>query len=675
MRLTEQLCREQLPGCCVALVGPDELSTLVTATRNIAEQFMRSGSSQGADVRDACADFQDEDESPEDVDARRAQRFSILDFVDWYHQRTDGPSCAGPRGGVVLIIERIEDVKKDVLRDLLNSWGTACSDMGSDKTIPMSVVLGLQRPLRNRFDLFEGEPSVVNLRINDAVSLFDGRQVCSKVLESLALDTSCPLALSPQSISWLQETFERTRSISDVLKSLALLTAHLLSKAPLAALCEPLVEGSPGDPGLRGQFPDDKLLRKMMHDRLKAIGGADVVRLACPDFADIRSGKAVLEEASLAAVESLYWRYHVCNSLDSWDALLCAVEPFYHGKAKLDRFHCLLQAIWPSESSDEDTQQPKEEERVDLLIATLVQRLKSQMTHPELERLHVALLESSGTLDAHLQSRLRALKKGATLASGLQGWFKELRETCLQPLSGNARSVFCAVFDTGHASAVVEPSVSGCQESEDTCSAILLAPLAAGPGYQLEESPPDDVALLYRIFECFSGSLMPVPDIWDEFSKLAPHSADSSSSSELHVRFGQALMALHNMGLHAPITTTQDQRQTGRPFDCWRLRKRCLGRVWLQERRSNHEAGIAAITEASLRSEETAEVEDVWTQHADPQPVAQTVPPAFLGRPMFKRLLGPAVQSGGRTGWSAPSKESSNEPVSKKAKRARVFMG
>merc|ERR1719223_1517104 len=69
MRQTELICRERFPGRCVALVGPNELDSLVTATRHIAEQFMRTSSSQEAHSRGSYgSDEDEEEESPEDND-------------------------------------------------------------------------------------------------------------------------------------------------------------------------------------------------------------------------------------------------------------------------------------------------------------------------------------------------------------------------------------------------------------------------------------------------------------------------------------------------------------------------------------------------------------------------------------------------------------------------------
>ena len=100
---------------------------------------------------------------------------------------------------VVLVVERVDSVPKDLLREFLICLSSTCGE----ELVPLSVIFTLQHPPQSRLDLFEDE-LIQGLRLSDATCLFNAQEICSEILEHMVERPACPLTLPPVLFDWLR---------------------------------------------------------------------------------------------------------------------------------------------------------------------------------------------------------------------------------------------------------------------------------------------------------------------------------------------------------------------------------------------------------------------------------------------------------------------------------------
>jgi hypothetical protein len=346
MRLVEGLVRKAVPKAGVALVGPENFRNLSLVMRHITEQLMSGCTRPAAATENAnAADLEeevDESEWPEDLDARQMQRASLSACSEKLREHGSG-------GPVVLLVERMESVPKDTLRDTLTSLGMALSD----ENIPLFVIFGLQHPPQDCFDLFEGRP-LVNLRLLDSAQLFDARSVSAELLEWLLQDSLSVMALPYGIMDWLRkDRFEYSRqSVSHVLKSLALLCVHFCAGSPCAALCAPI-----DDSVLQDHHFNKALLTHVFEQRLEESQGvvehfrplweewSDAAECSAASASQKQEEAEVAKSLAKAASDALCWRQRLIASLGVWDALCKAMQPMARHEPRLRRLGKLLEFL------------------------------------------------------------------------------------------------------------------------------------------------------------------------------------------------------------------------------------------------------------------------------------------------------------------------------------------
>jgi len=112
---------------------------------------------------------------------------------------------------------------------------------------------------------------------------------------------------------------------------------------------------------------------------------------------------------------------------------------------------------------------------------------------------------------------------------------------------------------------------------------------------------PSDTTLLLRLLEGCQGRVIELADLFTLFSDFAQclPSRDGGEADEQQ-RFGQALVDLHLLGLHAPAASTGFKVGGKRPFSGWKTRKRLWGRVWVKDhQRQAHVDSGASVVEAA----------------------------------------------------------------------------
>merc|ERR1719440_919207 len=281
-----------------------------------------------------------EGEWPEDLE-RLTQKAGLNDCLDWYHKRQE----SGAVEGIVLLIERVEAVPKDILRVALTALGSTFSSEG----IPVFVILGLQRLPQDRFDLFEGEP-LASVRLRGATCLFNAREVTYQMLEWLLEDTRSTLVLPPALLDYLRRgTFELKRqSVSHVMKSLALICSTFFAESHVGPLCVPL------DPAATdGEVSKESLeatLVQLFDERLQQ--APDMLEHLEKLWAPWWSEKAVDKEpqtlrleVAQAAAKAACWRHRLIASVQVWDALCCAMQPLTRHEPRLRRLCNLFERL------------------------------------------------------------------------------------------------------------------------------------------------------------------------------------------------------------------------------------------------------------------------------------------------------------------------------------------
>lgn len=675
MRQVEGLMRKLQPAACLARVGPRNFRSLATVTRSICEQFMAS---RGESIDRGMGEEEAEEcEWPEDLDARAIWRAGVMDFADWHRERRPH----GLVGPVVLLVERADAVPPSELRLMLSSWGETCCREG----IPIFVIFGLQQQPAGRFDLFEGEP-LVCLSLTAATWLFDPLGICSQMLDWLAEDASCPLALPPKILDWLSFwSTTKQKSVTHLMKFLAVMSVQLLADNELGVLCAPL--RTPPAPTPLGEEDTMSTLEKRLKAAPALVGKMQdlwsAARTEAPEVspAPPHAPQKRLEVAQ-AAAKAVSWRHRLAISLRAWDALLCATQPLWRHKPRVNRLVRLLERLWPQESvssaAAHEQAARQEKIRCDQIVDAHIAGVDGDMG--ELRKLLESLRGASLGLDEGLRVKLDQLdkvSKPATaedqLRSGLRDWFDEVRKAYWQPLEGSARTVllhgFCAKVPSCLAQKVEQKLGGG----DGAIAKSELAALANPRAEKMSNNFADDTALLYRLVECTSNKHVEVEELWRSFAAAqkaiaaSDEAAPNQANKDIILRFGHAIMALYFLGLVSPqpngATGGNGDKgaasNAGVLFDRWRVRKRHFGRVWLKREEPSEvlpdlpmlwhsiEAGAG---EAAEEPEDANVVEEVPDEGGSPAQATSTpsrkAPIALASRFDAEHLMAKLTQRG-----------------------------
>jgi len=585
MKQVEQLIRVERPDANVALVSPEDFRNLAWVTRCICDQVMSSGNK----YEESGADDDDDEGETEDLDgnehagARKVYpRASVYDFIDQYQQE----QRSGP---LVLCIQQADGVPKDQLRDMLSCWGTACSDA----SIPVMVIFGLHHLPQSRFDLLEGEP-LVTLSVVNSLCLFNAREVSAEIIEYLAEDDTCPLVLSPDLLTWLRHQFMNVRfSVSYILKVIALLCHQLEMHSPLSTLCLVQEEVATGTSSMSSR--SSRRLEQAFKTRLgQSPNLVEHLKPLWPEECSIMSEQdtevlkdCVCEQGAKVAAQALQWRRRLCASLKVWDELLCAVQPITRHEARLRRLVLFLEPVWPKPASTDAVEilVQQQQDNVKRRLAALLQPFSEKagplaMSREDMNKLVVAVTAAAAGLERGFQMELQDLQQkslsDAALASGLRNWFTKLQGQHWHPMPIAAQKLFLAGFACP--SAAAKKVLQQLGNTHSYVADTTLVPLAEG----MASGPLKDMTLLYRIFECVPSRSMDIADLWKAFStKVGASSSGGADTSAITTRFVQALLALHQMGLHKPYVISG---KSDKKFGGWRTRKCFAGRVWLKRK-------------------------------------------------------------------------------------------
>ncbi|CAK0839541.1 unnamed protein product [Prorocentrum cordatum] len=569
MRLAARLLAASAPAARIALVGPGDFRSFALATRCICAQLSGEGSG-AADVGDD--DDGEDDDAPHCSDQKVRRLSTPARFARWL-------SRSGSAAAVVILVEQADSLPKEMLRGVLSTWGSACGDHG----IPISCLLGLQHSPTGLHRLLGGDCAIPVINTS-AVTLFNAQEVCYEFLCLVAEDEEAPLPLFPETLMWLRDHFLNSRrSMSRVLKALALLCDEHASQNQLSAICISAMVAT--NAAGQGDVPRRKCVElvgsaaaaaaaslapeppevapaaapgpssenayswtQALAERLR--GSQELVGcLRDAGFAGRLEGPAdeerLLNDVAEAAAAALEWRTRLCRSLEVWDILLCTLQPTARHEVQVRRMWRLLSAVWPRQtaaSSGADGSADQDGSGIDKLVGICLQKLDRRartIDAGELRRMLELLLPASASLDEPLQVELRALVSSEhgedELCSGVQSWVQ-------------------------------------------AAEAEVLA-LARGPMRRQR----DDASLVCRLLESVPGRTVELAELFAEFSRHAgdapgPAGGDAAEQS----RFGRALMQLHMQGLHAPVRSGGQHRKQKRAFAGWRTRKRAFGRVWVK---------------------------------------------------------------------------------------------
>jgi len=685
MRQAEELVRAELPQACVASVSPENFRSSATVMRNICEQLMSGGSRLTAAPKDAAAEVEaEEGEWPEDLDVpRQLQKAGLNDCLDWYLER----QAHGGVGGVVLLVERVEAVPKDLLRDALSALGNAFCSEG----IPFFVVLGLQHAPQDCVDLFEGKP-LAKMRLLGAERLFDARIISTEIIEWLLEDTESVVVLPPNILDWLRRgRFEYTRkSVSLIMKALALLCVQFFAESPFGALCAPF-EGV-GEYHLSKEALEaawthifqtrlQKTPELMEHlEKLWASWWSERTQ-------EEKGRQPLQAEVAQAAARATCWRQRLIASLGVWDVLCAAVHPMTRHDARLRRLCKLFEELWPKDSEYDVASlaeaSGQEQEKAGKLLKTSIKRLGQDanlLNDKEVLQLLDTLIEASTHLDGALKKEISALKskalEGPALRGKIQDWLQHLQSLYWIPLDGSARIVFREVFCAKCAdkSDRLHLKVEGYMAGGKPGNIVETPLLTLASSSEAEGKPIGDAAFLYRLLECSTSRSVEVSDLWKNF--LDGMTASSDSQSTLKQRFGHGLLALHAMGLISP--QAGGKSETGSNFDHWRLRKRHFGRVWLKGSESLNFDDISALCAAAPEASAADVQLALRGEHVES--LEQKPIPAWAQRFLPASLRGDEDKLPSFLKRKAPLRPTGFDPTAKKAKgvdksRPRIFMG
>jgi len=631
---------DSLPPC-TALLGPGDLRTPVAAARRICQELTREAGSGGGQEGGVVPLVEDEeDEGGEEVAYAGGARV----FAEWYRRRGAGRLC-------VLLLSQVESISKDVLRQVLDEWG--CDD-GAHAPVPLFIVLGMQQPPQGRFELFESE-SLTTLVNVGAVRLLNASAICNDLLEHLAQDVGCPVALTPDVLSWLRDSMRfSSHSISHILKALAMLCSKFFATRPLAGLCAALkVDGAA-----------EGAIAKLSSDQLESIF-AKLLRANSGLLANLRelwpdvSERGLMKQTLQAAASAVLWRRNLAASLPVWDVILCTLRPMVKHQGLLWRMCRLLDALWPQWAAAGPATEAaiaKERQAARSLLEKCLGDLGAKpiptgaavgsegtLGREGLDGLVRELAAASGALESEHQelSRLAdAELSDAELRESLQTLLRGMLEKYWQPLDGPARELFLAAFACGghQLKGKVERSLGW---RTNFVEEMLLQPLACHEA--------GDAGLLYRILEGCQGRAVSKEDLWRAFEEHAAGGSESTLATQekgAKRRFGAGLVALHSLGLLWPRANAGFGR-AGKVAG-WRLHKRHFGRTWLKapkqdtSKASQAWAQVAPPTfspvEAAAAAAPPPESSDPDCVVVEPGPVAKGGTPAAPMTPPAQSL-------------------------------------
>mmetsp|Transcript_298 Transcript_298/g.636 ORF Transcript_298/g.636 Transcript_298/m.636 type:complete len:640 (-) Transcript_298:67-1986(-) len=228
-RHLQNLMKEAFPNACIARLGLPDFKTRALAVRRTLEQFMPH--TKGAQV----VQEQDEDGGEGEWlgDLPQSSRASskdatLMGFVDWYTEQQPPTNQHRP---IVLMIEQVEGVPKNILNELLRSLSQACCR----KKMPVVAFLGMAEPPQNRQHLFEKERGTTNLE--ESIKLFRGSNLGKAYIEELSQTHFPGLRIAPSVLQWLRDQFSQSGgSVTGLLKNMLMMVQEHLEKGSIAQL-------------------------------------------------------------------------------------------------------------------------------------------------------------------------------------------------------------------------------------------------------------------------------------------------------------------------------------------------------------------------------------------------------------------------------------------------------
>eukprot|EP00746_Dinoflagellata_sp_MGD_P166646 gnl/MRDRNA2_/MRDRNA2_96689_c0_seq1.p1 gnl/MRDRNA2_/MRDRNA2_96689_c0~~gnl/MRDRNA2_/MRDRNA2_96689_c0_seq1.p1 ORF type:complete len:813 (+),score=172.50 gnl/MRDRNA2_/MRDRNA2_96689_c0_seq1:101-2539(+) len=621
----------------VVRVGPKQCHTTELAIRSICHAVTRlaAKAGEGSAAPSLVVDASDEECETADVNevgnegesGQGKEVCTALDLVHWYKE-FHGESTKGQRH-IAILVDQAQIIPKDILRSFLSHWSSAACDEG----LPVFVLLGMQMKPDGQHDLLEGEvkPGILPL---GAFHLFDARSTCISLLEFLASDFKCPVAVHPDLLKWLRGwvDIEGHLALSGLLKVLGVICRHYFCKTPLSCL------GGVFTPLQRSWFTSTEEA-SLMGYVIEAIQAnpkllAELL-LALPKDASASTGSLskkdmLYHRASHGSARALIWRWRICESLDLWKALVSTAEP-QSFETPLQRMCRLWNLLWPGKYNAEQSESFQKH------LAKLLRR-SSEAKDIDLRSLIAQLRCTCNSLRLDLTQQIESVEKVLSQAPGSerQHQIRKAFEAVFsafcshgfwQPLADeDARAMFIGFFEIPYS--LVNGTIL--MKLNPTVQASLSKVLEEGCTHEFESHFGKDILSLYRLLELSRGKSVDAEDMWEAFKQAYDLSNEEPASNEsekdeenactlLRKRFDQGVMALHHLGVVIP-------KERMRKGDCtgWRLHKRYFGRVWQVEH--------GPASQASTEQDADAQLNAAATEDAAP-----TTPPAQVHRQLMKQ--------------------------------------
>lgn len=619
----------------VVRVGPRECQTTEVAIRSICHALTQP--KQKAKARAALSlvvDASDEECETADVNEADCEGESgqgkevctALDLVNWYKE-SHGEFNKSQRR-IAILVDQAQLIPKDILRSFLSHWSSVACDEG----LPVIVLLGMQMKPDGQHDLLEGEvkPGILPL---GAFHFFDARSTCILLLEFLASDFRCPLAIHPELLKWLRGwvDIEGHLALSGLLKVLGIICSHYFCKTPLSCL------GGVSTPLQTSWFTstEEASLMGYVIEIIQANPSLlPELSLALPKDPNASIGRPkkdmLYHRASDGSARALVWRWRMCESLDLWKVLVSTAEP-QSFETPLQRMCRLWNLLWPGKYNAEQSDGFQKH------LAKLFRRL-SEAKDVDLKRLLAQLRCTCNSLRLDLTQQMESVEKALSQAPGSdrQSQIRKAFETAFsafcshgfwQPLADDdARAMFMGFFEIPYS--LVTGTIL--MKLNPTVQASLSKVLEEGCTHEFESHFGKDILSLYRLLELSRGKSVDAEDMWTAFkqahnpssSEPAPDDAEKSTENDcplLRRRFDNGVMALHNLGVIIPKERLKKGDCTG-----WRLHKRYFGRVWQVER--------SPTGPASTEHDADAQLSAAATEDAAPM-----TPPAPVHRQLTKQ--------------------------------------
>jgi len=621
------LLRKEIADSCAALIRPMDLDSVANANRRICEQLIRAESSSRPQGHESDED--DEDDSG----------VSASHFVEWWR--------ANGRGMTVLFVESADAAPKDVLRDVLCYWHANCIN----SAIPLVAILGLKQLPASRAAIFElGAESLAFVHLHTEC-LFDANKVFEQLLDNMVEDGACPWALSPDVVKRLREIFLlHKQSVSHFLRLVCLLCDTALADKPMSWLCEPLAKPE--------RMPDRGKHQEMIERELTLRCKA---RQASQDSQDAKVSKKCSEQDLASAAKAIAWRWGFTRSLELFDVLFVGAFGMGHC-ARLRRYHCLLEALWPLPAE----QEAQRKQSLDDVVHNMQVQLDCLPVHNLpglLEKLVTAAAGMSSFIQAQVKDLLEKAKnllqatspdgsvageKGLTrkqLRKDFKDWIDVVRTEYWTPLTGPARDIFLADGSLNCTKASLDAAESHLLSKTEVKLQRVAAGVLEGKVGNGAAKSLSDAARLFQYLECCAGKQIKVADLWSAFLRCMNPSAAGEDPSSMVMfsvevqatkrRFQQALITLHLRGIFAPASGGAQKGLSG-----WRLRRRTFGRVWLRQEAPKFQAKVCPPS-----IQYTEEAVDTPPRRPRPQMEPLSPPCSSLPSPMSRIPGAPPVGS------------------------------